>query len=82
MVSRVPFTNSINPLVRKEKAIGGAFAFRFTWSQALDIAADVYHGVSFNPASCFLWLLIYSSSFSGQSSPVSAFWFGVSQFET
>ncbi|KAH6983150.1 Frag1/DRAM/Sfk1 family-domain-containing protein [Ilyonectria sp. MPI-CAGE-AT-0026] len=31
----------------KEKATGGALAFRFTWSQALDVAADVYHGFVF-----------------------------------
>ena len=31
---------------RKDKATGGVFAGRFTWSEALDTAADIYHGVS------------------------------------
>ncbi|KAH7155148.1 Frag1/DRAM/Sfk1 family-domain-containing protein [Dactylonectria estremocensis] len=37
------------PVLQKEKenATGGIFAFRFTWSQALDIAANIYHGFIF-----------------------------------
>lgn len=31
--------------IRKDKATGGVFALRFTWSEALDTAAAVYHGV-------------------------------------
>ncbi|KAK7422059.1 Protein cwh43 [Neonectria punicea] len=31
----------------KEKATGGIYAVRFTWAQALDVAADVYHGFVF-----------------------------------
>lgn len=30
---------------RKEKATGGVFAMTYNRSEALDIAADVYHGV-------------------------------------
>lgn len=32
---------------RKEKATGGIFAAGFRLAEAFDIAADVYHGVSF-----------------------------------
>jgi hypothetical protein len=32
--------------VRKEKATAGVFSAGFRLSDALDIAADVYHGVS------------------------------------
>lgn len=36
-----------NPcLCRKEQATAGLFALRFTWTEAFDTAADVYHGVS------------------------------------
>ncbi|KID60815.1 calcofluor white hypersensitive protein, partial [Metarhizium hybridum] len=31
----------------KEKATGGLYSLRFTWSEALDTAADVYHGFVF-----------------------------------
>ncbi|KAF7555735.1 hypothetical protein G7046_g6478 [Stylonectria norvegica] len=31
----------------KEKATGGVFAVRFTWSETFDIAADIYHGFIF-----------------------------------
>jgi hypothetical protein len=31
----------------KEKATGGVFAVRFSWSEALDIAAEIYHGYVF-----------------------------------
>ncbi|PNY28872.1 Protein cwh43 [Tolypocladium capitatum] len=31
----------------KDKVIGGVFSLRFTWSEALDTAADVYHGFIF-----------------------------------
>ncbi|KAM0426898.1 hypothetical protein ACHAPT_007796 [Fusarium lateritium] len=31
----------------KEKATGGVFAGRFSWSEVLDIAAEVYHGYVF-----------------------------------
>ncbi|KAI1010751.1 hypothetical protein LB503_005245 [Fusarium chuoi] len=31
----------------KEKATGGVFAVRFSWPEALDIAAEVYHGYVF-----------------------------------
>lgn len=31
---------------RKEKATGGVFSAGFRLGEALDIAADVYHGVS------------------------------------
>lgn len=31
----------------KDKATGGALAATFTWSEALDAAADVYHGFAF-----------------------------------
>ncbi|PHH89000.1 hypothetical protein CDD83_6777 [Cordyceps sp. RAO-2017] len=31
----------------KDKVTGGVFALRFTWSEALDTAADVYHGFIF-----------------------------------
>ncbi|KAG5995494.1 hypothetical protein E4U52_008222 [Claviceps spartinae] len=31
----------------KEKATGGLYSVRFTWSEALDTAADVYHGFVF-----------------------------------
>lgn len=31
---------------RKDTGSGGLYSLRFTWSEALDTAADVYHGVS------------------------------------
>jgi hypothetical protein len=33
-------------LGRKERATAGVFSAGFRWGEALDIAADVYHGVS------------------------------------
>lgn len=30
---------------RKELPLEGVFALRFTWTEALDTAANVYHGV-------------------------------------
>lgn len=30
---------------RKEVPLGGVLALRFTWGEALDTAASVYHGV-------------------------------------
>jgi hypothetical protein len=32
--------------IRKENQVGQVFAHKFTWSEAIDAAADVYNGVS------------------------------------
>jgi hypothetical protein len=53
---------------RKEKALTGVFSAGFRLADALDIAADVYHGVSITKLACdgkpFLTLTSLSS---GQS---------------
>ncbi len=44
-----PLSDLANDLRRKEKATGGVYSAGFTLSAALDIAADVYHGVRIKP---------------------------------
>ncbi|GJN71482.1 Cwh43p [Purpureocillium lilacinum] len=43
----------------KDKATGGVFSLRFTWTEALDTAADVYHGFVFWSMLTSLGLLVW-----------------------
>ncbi|KAJ4163721.1 hypothetical protein LMH87_005430 [Akanthomyces muscarius] len=43
----------------KEQATAGVFALRFTWTEALDTAADVYHGFVFWSMLTSLGLLVW-----------------------